>query len=112
MNLAKILKLFNKINGEIFHYKRSYKHPLIGKRLFNDSYSFFFVEKIWNIKGISTCCSGFCYNRDNDREYWDLKVQIRNTTGVYILPLHHILKESTTENGKMVNDNGMYNLYK
>lgn len=112
MNIAEILKLFNKVNGEIFYYKRSKLHPLIGKRLFNDSYSFFFVEKVWNIKGRSVGCSGFNYNKDDDREYWEWKVQIRNTKGVYILPLHHILKESTDDKGKLIPDQKMYYFYK
>ena len=95
----------------IIQYKRSYKHPLLNKRYFSDSFGYFKITKIWNIKSVSDCC-WFNYEKRHNVK-WDWKVEIVTDIGRYIYPLYHLYNlKFADENGKLVSDKDMFIFYK
>lgn len=113
MNINLKSKLLSKIHkGEnIIKYKRSYKHPLLNKRYFNDNFSYFTIKKIWNVKTKSDCC-WFDYEKDKSIK-WEWKVEIINDTGRYILKLGDLFTMGLYDDkGKKVSDENAFIFYK
>jgi hypothetical protein len=108
-----IIKIINKLYGgkSLIYYKKSKKHPLIGKRLFNIDYGFCNVTNVWNIKEYSRCTSGHNYEKD-DKVIWHWKVKVKTDLGYYMLNLSDFVIKSTNADGSKIDDKLLYVFYK
>lgn len=107
----KILSFIHK-GKNIVKYKRSYKHPLINKELYNGNLGYFRVKKIWNIKTYVKYCD-FMYE-ENPHINWDWKVEIQKDTGIYIVNLVDLFSGNGLfdKQYKKVSDEMMFIFYK
>ena len=94
----------------ITHYKRSYKHPLIGRTFFGLQEGYVTVTKIWNVKVRNNICQ-FSYEEDKNIS-WGIKVEFTNNEGKFVYPLTIFLTRMSNEDGSKIDDENLYDFYK